>query len=70
MNKSTKVKIFGTLIILVVVAVFLGMEIKDRLTPSDEVMLLTDYYQVDSTEVMIIYKMRYMRKKKLISGCI
>lgn len=54
MDKRIKIMAIGTALVVVVIVAMLGISITRRLSPSNEVMLLTDYYQVDDERVMII----------------
>ena len=54
MDKKFKIAIVGITVAVLILAVGIGIAIVKKMTPSDEVMLLTDYYQVEDTEVMII----------------
>ena len=69
MNKRSKIMIFGSVTIILIIAVFMGLKIKERLTPSNEVMQLTDYYKVDEKEVMIILHDEIYDKKAVINTC-
>ena len=67
MNKRSKIMIFGSVTIILIIAVFMGLRIKEILTPSNEVMQLTDYYKVDEKEVMLIlHDEIYEKKGKMI----
>ena len=63
MNKRSKIMIFGSVTIILIIAVFMGLRIKEILTPSNEVMQLTDYYKVDEKEVMLILHDEIYEKK-------
>jgi spore germination protein YaaH len=54
MDKRMKVAIIGLSVVMIFVLIAAGLAIKEKLTPSSEVMPLTDYYQVADSEVMII----------------
>jgi spore germination protein YaaH len=54
MDKKIKIAIVGIVIAILILAIGIGIAIIRKITPSDEVMLLTEYYQVEDTEVMII----------------
>lgn len=54
MDKKIKIAIVGIVIAILVLVIGIGITIVKKMTPSDEVMLLTEYYQVEDTEVMII----------------
>lgn len=55
MDKKIKIAIGGIVVATIVLAIGIGISIVNVMTPSDEVMLLTEYYQVEDTEVMIIF---------------
>lgn len=54
MDKKTRIAIVGISFAILIIAVVIGVSVVNKMTPSNEVMLLTDYYRVDDTEVMII----------------
>jgi spore germination protein YaaH len=54
MDKKIKIAFVGIAVAILILAVGIGIVIIKKMTPSDEVMLLTEYYQVEDTEVMII----------------
>jgi spore germination protein YaaH len=55
MDKKIKIAIVGIAVAILILAVGIGIAVINKMTPSDEVMLLTEYYQVeDDTQVMII----------------
>lgn len=54
MDKKIKTAIVGIIVAILILAIGIGITVINKMTPSDEVMLLTDYYQVEDTEVMII----------------
>ncbi len=58
MDKRMKIAVIGLSAVLIIVFIAVGLSIKEKLTPSEEVMLLTDYYQVKDTEIMIILQDR------------
>ncbi len=68
MDKRTKQAIIGTGIALAAVIIIIAAVIIKKLTPSDKVMQLTDYYQVNDGEALIImqdkaYEERAVLKK-------
>lgn len=54
MDKKVKIAIVGITVAVLIIGVGIGIAIVKSMTPSNEVMLLTDYYQVEDSEVMII----------------
>ncbi len=54
MDKKIKIAIVGIATAILILAIGIGVALVKKTTPSNEVMLLTDYYQVEDTEVMII----------------
>lgn len=66
MDKRIKMAIIGMSAAVLIIAVVLGAAIIKKLTPSNEVMLLTDYYQVEDSQVMIILQDEIYEKKGLL----
>lgn len=54
MDKKIKIAIVGIAVAILILTIGIGIALVNKMTPSDEVMLLTEYYQVEDTEVMII----------------
>ena len=54
MDKKIKIAIVGIAVAILILAIGIGINVINKITPSDEVMLLTEYYRVEDTEVMII----------------
>lgn len=54
MDKNIKIAIVGIAVAILILATGIGVAVVKKITPSDEVVLLTDYYQVEDSEVMII----------------
>ncbi|TAH67730.1 MAG: glycosyl hydrolase family 18 [Anaerolineaceae bacterium] len=54
MDKKIKIAIVGIAVAILIIAIGVGIALIKKITPSDEVMLLTEYYQVEDTEVLII----------------
>lgn len=54
MDKKMKIAIIGIIAAILILAIGIGIAVVKKLTPSDEVMLLTEYYEVEDSEVMII----------------
>ncbi len=67
MDRKTKHAIIGTTIALVLIAVIIGAAIIKKFTPSDEVMELTEYYKLDTDEVMVIMQDKIYEKKALLN---
>ena len=53
MDRKTKQTITGACVVLAVIIVCVALVIKNKLTPSDEHMELTKYYQVNQDEILI-----------------
>jgi len=69
MDKRSKIAVFGTAIVIIIIAVALTITIIERLSPSDQVMDLTDYYPVGDNEALIIMQdHKYGKKGLLIDG--
>lgn len=56
MDKRTRITVIGFTTVILIVIIGIGMFIKDSLTPSKEVVSLTEYYQVDDSKVMLIIR--------------
>ncbi len=65
MDKRMRIAVIGLSLVLVIVLLVAGFAIKKKLTPSDEVMLLTEYYQVKDSELMIILQDKIYDKNGL-----
>ncbi|HKL79740.1 MAG TPA: glycosyl hydrolase family 18 protein [Mobilitalea sp.] len=63
MDKKIKIAIIGLSAVIIIIFVALGLNIANKLTPSNEVMQLTDYYQVEDSEVMVILQDEVYEKK-------
>lgn len=63
MDKNSKVTIIGTLSVILIIIIALGVIITKKLTPSKEVMRLTDYYKVNASEVLLILQDEVYEKK-------
>ncbi|MBH1940711.1 glycosyl hydrolase family 18 [Mobilitalea sibirica] len=71
MDKRVKITIIGSVIMVVAIAISLGVVIKNKLTPSNEVMLLTEYYPIENSEVMLIVQDEiYQKNGKMIEDTI
>ena len=66
MDKKSKVAVIGTLIMVIIIAIALTITIIKRLSPSDELMELTDYYTVGDNEVLVIMQDHIYDKKELL----
>ena len=66
MDKKLRITMIGSCSIIVLILVFLGIAIKNKYTPSNEVMLLTDYYQIKDSEILIILQDKIYEKKGLL----
>lgn len=67
MEKKIKIAIIGIAVAILTLAIGIGIAVIKKLTPSDEVMLLTEYYQVEDTEVMIILQDEIYDKSGIMS---
>jgi spore germination protein YaaH len=67
MDKKIKIAIVGITVAILVLAIGIGIAIIKKMTPSDEVMLLTEYYQVEDTEVMIILQDEIYEKSGIMA---
>ena len=54
MDKKNKISIVGMIIAILLIGAGIGVFVIKNMTPSNEVMLLTDYYKVEDTEAIII----------------
>lgn len=54
MSRRAKFTVIGISAVIILFIITLGAVVVHYLTPSDEVMPLTDYYQVEDTEVLVI----------------
>lgn len=54
MDKRMKITIIGISAAILLLLAIIGTAIVKKLTPSNEVMLITDYYQLGDSEVMVI----------------
>lgn len=66
MDKNSKVTIIGTLTVILIIVIALGVIITKKLTPSKEVMQLTDYYKVKNSEVLLILQDEVYEKRGLL----
>jgi len=71
MDKKAKITIIGSVAIVLIILIALGVSIANNLAPSKEVMPLIDYYQVEDTEVFVILQDKiYEKKGMLIDGVV
>ena len=54
MDKRLKMAMLGGAAGIVIILILLGSMIVKKLTPSDEIMQLSEYYKVKDSEVLII----------------
>ncbi|NLK74364.1 MAG: glycosyl hydrolase family 18 [Clostridiales bacterium] len=66
MERKSKIAITGITFVILVIVISLGVMIKTRLTPSNEVMLLTDYYDIENDKALIILHNRVYEEKALV----
>ena len=66
MDRKFKLAIIGSAIAFVLIAVVIISAVVKMLTPSDEKMALTDYYQVKDSEVLVILQNEIYEKKGLL----
>lgn len=66
MNRKFKLAFLGSVTALVIIAIFIISAIIKMLTPSKEVMPLTDYYKVKDSEVILILQNEIYEKKGLL----
>lgn len=66
MDKKTKQALIGTSIALLFVVIIFAAVIIKKLTPSKEIMKLTDYYPLEKGEVLMIMQDRVYDQKALI----
>jgi spore germination protein YaaH len=68
MEKKTKMAIFGAAAAIIIIVIALGTIIVDELTPSKEMIELSDYYEVADSEVLIILQDEVYEKKGMLQG--
>ncbi|MBE5967961.1 MAG: glycosyl hydrolase family 18 [Lachnospiraceae bacterium] len=66
MDKRSKIAVVGTSAVVLLIVIILGAALIEKLTPSDEVMLLTDYYPLEDTEVLVILQDQIYEKKGML----
>ncbi|MDF2909046.1 MAG: hypothetical protein K0R34_4367, partial [Herbinix sp.] len=71
MDKRLKMAMLGGAAGIVIILILIGSMIVEKLTPSDEIIQLTEYYKVKDSEVLIILQDEvYEIKGKLIDGSV
>jgi spore germination protein YaaH len=68
MDKRKRLEILGTSIALVIILVVIGAAVIKKFTPSKEVMELTEYYKLNTDEVMVIMQDKIYDKKALLEN--
>jgi hypothetical protein len=66
MDKRFKLAVIGGAAGLLILLILLGSILVDKLTPSKEMMQLTDYYQVGDSEVLILLQDKIYEKKGVL----
>lgn len=66
MERKTKIAIAGVIVVILVIVIALGVMIKEKLTPSNEVMPITDYYEVEDNKALVILHNKIYEKKALV----
>lgn len=66
MDKKMKIAVIGTTAMILIIVIALGVMIAGNLTPSEEIMPLTDYYQVSDSEVLVILQDKIYEKKGIL----
>lgn len=66
MNRRTKQALIGTSIAFLIIIIAISAAVIKKLTPSDKVMELTDYYKLSADEVQIIMQDNIYEKKGLL----
>lgn len=67
MDKKMKIAIIGMTVAILAIAIGIGVALVNKMTPSNEVMLLTDYYNVEDSEVIIILQDELYDKSGIMS---
>jgi spore germination protein YaaH len=71
MDKRLRMAVLGGAVGVIIILILLGSMIIKQLTPSDEIIQLSDYYKVGDSEVLIILQDEiYDIKGKLIDGSV
>jgi spore germination protein YaaH len=63
MERKAKLAIFGVAAAVLIIVIAFGMMIVDKLTPSKEMIQLSDYYKVKDSEVLVILQDQIADKK-------
>ena len=66
MDKKIRIAIIGSSSMIVLILIIFGIIIKNKFTPSNEVMLLTEYYQVKETEIKVILQDEIYEKNGMV----
>lgn len=66
MDKKMKIAVIGITAMILIIVIALGVMIAGNLTPSEEIMPLTDYYQVSDSEVLVILQDKIYEKKGIL----
>lgn len=66
MERKTKLAIAGAAVAVIIIAAALITMLVEKLTPSKEIMKLTDYYKVKDSEVFVILQNKAYEKKGLL----
>lgn len=66
MDKKTKVAVIGSSAVILLIILVAGLLIKRYVTPSNEVLLLTDYYPIENEDVLVILQDEIYEKKGLV----
>jgi spore germination protein YaaH len=66
MERKAKLAIFGVVAAVLIIVIAFGMMIVDKLTPSKEMMQLSDYYKVKDSEVLVILQEQIADKKGIL----
>lgn len=66
MDRKFKQAIFGTIFAIIIIIVIIVATLLKKFTPNNEIMDLNEYYQVDSSESLIIFQEGIYEKKALV----
>jgi spore germination protein YaaH len=67
-ERKTNLAIAGSAAAIIIIVIILGILIVGKLTPSKDVMPLTDYYEVGDKEVLVILQNEIYEKKGMLQG--
>ncbi len=71
MDRRTKTALIGSAAAVVLILILIGVAVVKFLTPSKEMMPLTAYYEVESSEVLVILQNEvYEKKGQLLNGAV